>query len=126
MKKGQHTTASGEDYLEAVLILQQKNGYVRSIDVARHLGVSKPSVSNAVTLLRKSGLLTMDGSYYLHLTPIGFEIAKKIYERHCFFKELLISVGVDPAVAEYDACQMEHAISAESFDKLKKVNVEKK
>ena len=90
MEKERHTTTSGEDYLEAILILQKKKGMVRSIDLSRHLGVSKPSVSHAVTVLRKGGFLTMDEDYYLHLTDIGREVAEKIYERHQFFTEQLI------------------------------------
>lgn len=112
--------ASGEDYLEAVLILQKKNGMVRSVDLARHMEVSKPSVCHAVSVLRQGGFLTMDDTYYLHLTDIGREIAEKIYERHYFFREQLIKVGVEPQIAETDACKLEHAISNISFEKLKK------
>ena len=81
--------ASGEDYLEAILMLQKKNGMVRSIDLARHMEVSKPSVSHAVKTLREGGFLTMDKDYCLHLTDIGHEVAEKIYERHRFFTEQL-------------------------------------
>ena len=77
--------ASGEDYLEAILMLQKKNGMVRSIDLARHMEVSKPSVSHAVKTLREGGFLTMDEDYCLHLTAIGREVAEKIYERHPIF-----------------------------------------
>lgn len=77
--------ASGEDYLEAILMLQKKNGMVRSIDLARHMEVSKPSVSHAVKTLREGGFLTMDKDYCLHLTAIGRDVAEKIYERHQFF-----------------------------------------
>lgn len=111
--------ASGEDYLEAILVLQQKQGMVRSVDVARHMGVSKPSVCRAVATLRDGGFLTMDENHFLHLTDIGREVATTIYERHCFFTEQLIAVGVDPRTAEADACQMEHVISTESFLRLK-------
>ena len=111
--------ASGEDYLEAILILQKKNGMVRSIDLARHMEVSKPSVSHAVKTLREGGFLTMDKDYCLHLTDIGHEVAEKIYERHRFFTEQLVAVGVDQKTAEQDACRIEHAISEESFQKLK-------
>jgi len=119
MEKERHTTTSGEDYLEAILILQKKKGMVRSIDLSRHLGVSKPSVSHAVTVLRKGGFLTMDEDYYLHLTDIGREVAEKIYERHQFFTEQLIAIGVDPKTAEQEACRMEHTISQESFERIK-------
>ena len=77
--------ASGEDYLEAILILQNKQGMVRSVDIARHMNVSKPSVCHAVGILREGGFLTMDEEHYLHLTDIGREVAEIIYERHCFF-----------------------------------------
>ena len=111
--------ASGEDYLEAILILHMKKGMVRSVDVARHLDVSKPSVCHAVSTLKEGGFLTMDEDFSLHLTDIGREVAEKIYERHCFFTEKLIAAGVDPKVAEADACRIEHIISAESFERLK-------
>ena len=111
--------AAGEDYLEAILVLQQKQGMVRSVDVARHLEVTKPSVCHAVATLRDGGFLTMDEDYSLHLTDVGREVAEKIYERHCFFTEQLIAAGVDPKTAEADACRIEHIISDESFDRLK-------
>ena len=111
--------ASGEDYLEAVLMLQKKNGMVRSIDLARHMGFSKPSISHAVGVLKNGGFLTVDDDGFLHLTVIGREIAEKIYERHLFFMEQLIAAGVDPKTAEADACRIEHIISDESFDRLK-------
>ena len=111
--------ASGEDYLEAILILQKKKGMIRSIDLARHMGYSKPSISHAVGVLRNSGFVVVDGDGFLHLTDVGREIAEKIYERHRFFKERLIAAGVDPVIAETDACRIEHAISEESFLKLK-------
>jgi len=111
--------ASGEDYLETILVLQKKLGMVRSVDVARHMGVSKPSVCHAVATLREGGFLRVDGDHFLHLTDVGREVAEKIYERHCFFTEQLIRAGVDPETAEADACRMEHVISGESFDKLK-------
>ena len=111
--------ASGEDYLEAILVLQQKQGMVRSVDVARHMDVSKPSVCHAVATLRNGGFLTMDEDHFLHLTDIGREVATSIYERHCFFTEQLIAAGVDPKTAQADACRMEHVISTESFLRLK-------
>ncbi len=82
--------ASGEDYLEAVLVLQKKKGMVRSVDVARHMEVSKPSVCHAVATLRDGGFLTMDSDYFLHLTDVGREVAEQIYEKHRFFTEMLI------------------------------------
>ena len=112
--------ASGEDYLEAILVLQKEKGMVRSVDVARHMEVSKPSVCHAVAGLRDGGFLTMDEDHFLRLTDAGREVAEKIYERHCFFTEQLIAAGVDPRIAEADACRIEHVISTESFEHLKK------
>ena len=111
--------ASGEDYLETILVLQKKLGMVRSVDVARHMEVSKPSVCHAVATLRDGGFLTMDEDHFLHLTDVGREVAERTYERHCFFTEQLIAAGVDPKTAEADACRIEHIISDESFDRLK-------
>ena len=111
--------ASGEDYLEAILILHKQRGTVRSVDVARHLDVSKPSVSHAVATLKDGGFLTMDEDYFLHLTDIGREVAEQIYEKHRFFTGRLIAAGVDPETAERDACRIEHVISDESFQCLK-------
>ena len=111
--------ASGEDYLEAVLILQKKQGMVRSVDLARHMGFSKPSISHAVGVLKNGGFLTVDEDGFLHLTAIGREVAEKIYERHLFFTEQLVAAGVDLETAEQEACRMEHAIGDTSFRKLK-------
>ena len=111
--------ASGEDYLEAILVLQKKLGVVRSVDVARHMDVKPPSVCHAVATLRDGGFLMMDEDHFLHLTDIGCEVAEAIYERHCFFTEQLIAAGVDPKTAEADACRIEHVISEESFQILK-------
>ena len=112
-------TPSGEDYLETILVLQKKLSIVRSVDVARHMEVTKPSVCHAVATLRDGGFLMMDEDHFLHLTDVGREVAEKIYERHCFFTEQLITAGVDPKTAEADACRIEHIISDESFDRLK-------
>ena len=117
--------ASGEDYLEAVLVLQRKQGMVRSIDLARHMGFSKPSISHAVGGLKNGGFLIVDDDGFLHLTVIGREIAEKIYERHLFFMEQLIAAGVDPKTAEADACRIEHIISDESIDRLKEADAQK-
>ena len=116
--------ASGEDYLEAVLVLQKKKVMVRSVDLARHMGFSKPSISHAVGVLKNGGFLTVDADGYFHLTEDGREVAEKIYERHQFFTEQLVAVGVDRETAERDACRIEHAISEEAFQKLK-ASVEK-
>ena len=119
MYSGKTLHASGEDYLETILVLQKQLGMVRSVDVARHMDVSKPSVSRAVAVLRDGGFLRVDDDHFLHLTDVGREVAEKIYERHQFFTEQLIAAGVDPKIAEADACRMEHAISSESFARLK-------
>lgn len=112
---------SGEDYLEAILILQKQMGEsaVRSVDLARHMGYAKPSICHAVSVLREGGYITMDSDYFLHLTETGKEVAEKIYERHKFLKEMLVKAGVSKEVAEQDACRIEHCISDESFGKLK-------
>ena len=110
---------SGEDYLEAVLMLRQRHGMVRSVDLARHMGYSKPSISHAVGVLRGGGFLTVDQDGFLHLTGVGQEIAEKIYERHQFFTQWLIGAGIDPETAEQDACRMEHGISQKSFELLR-------
>lgn len=112
--------ASGEDYLETILILQKQCGMVRSVDVARYMSVSKPSVCRAVAVLRDGGFLEMDEGHFLYLTDAGRKIAEEIYARHRFFTERLIAAGVDPETAEADACRLEHAISSESFSKLAK------
>ena len=117
--------ASGEDYLEAVLVLQKEKGMVRSVDVARHMEVSKPSVCHAVATLREGGFLTMDSDYFLHLTGVGREVAEQIYEKHCFFTDRLIEAGVDLETAERDACRIEHVISDESFQRLKATSEQK-
>ena len=111
--------ASGEDYLEAVLMLQQRHGMVHSVDLARHMGYSKPSSSHAVGVLRGGGFLTVDQDGFLHLTDVGHEVAEKIYERHQFFTQWLIGAGIDPETAEQDACRMEHGISQKSFELLR-------
>ena len=108
-----------EDYLKAILILEKKKGMVRSVDIAGYMGVSKPSVSHAVSNLKSAGLLTKDENFYLHLTEEGREIAEQTYEKHCFFTELLVRAGVDLMDAKYGACRMEHTISETRFQLLK-------
>ena len=110
---------SGEDYLEAILILEQKRSYVRSSDVAEQMKVTKPSVTNATRFLKEDGFLTMDGDKQIHLTELGREVAALIYERHCVLTDGLIYLGVDPETAEQDACRIEHDLSRETFEKLK-------
>ena len=110
---------SGENYLETILILQQRMQHVRSIDVATELGFSKPSISRAVNLLRANGYLNVDRSGYLTLTESGFTVANRIYERHLLLTEYLVALGVSEQTAREDACRIEHVISAESFEKIK-------
>ena len=110
---------SAENYLEAILVLMQKNGQVRSIDVAHYTGFSKPSISRAVGLLRDNGYVSIDQNGLLNLTEAGLKIAETIYERHTVLTELLTKLGVSPETAAEDACRIEHVISAETFDKLK-------
>ena len=111
--------ASGEDYLEAILVLHKKMGTVRSVDVALHMEVSKPSVCHAVATLKKGGFLLIDVDHFLHLTDLGREVAEATYEKHRFFTDRLIEAGVDPETAERDACRIEHVISEETFERLK-------
>ena len=111
---------SGEDYLEAVLVLSLSNGEVRPIDIANYLNYSRPSVTSAVALLKQSGYLTIDERHHIDLTEAGRNIAEEIYNRHRFFRDFLVKAGADPERAEEDACRMEHAISAESFGHLKR------
>ena len=111
--------ATGEDYLEAVLILDRQKGDVRCVDLATFLERSKPTITNMVTRLCESGFLVREDNKSISLTTKGKEVAEKIYERHRFFTKRLIAAGVDPKTAERDACRLEHAISEESFQKLK-------
>lgn len=111
---------SGEMYLEAIFVLSGKGKFVRSIDVAEYLGYSKPSVSRAMGILRTGGYITVDKDGGLALTDTGAEIAHKIYERHTVLTRLLTRLGVDKETAAADACKMEHAISDESFEAIKR------
>ena len=110
---------SAENYLEAILMIKERKGYVRSIDVANELGVSKPSVSRAMSVLRKEGLIDMDGLNQILLTDEGKKIAETIYERHRVLTKFLVSLGVDEETAAHDACRIEHVISPISFQKIK-------
>ena len=110
---------SGEMYLEAIWVLSQKNGFVRSIDVSEYLGYSKPSVSRAMGILRKGELIVVDKDGGITLTDAGREIAQKIYERHTILTKLLVMLGVSEETAAADACKLEHAISDESFQAIK-------
>lgn len=111
---------SAENYLETILILQKRNGSVRSIDIVNELDYTKPSVSIAMKNLRENGYIEMDASGFITLLESGKKIAEKMYERHTFISDWLISLGVNPAVAVDDACRMEHVISEESFEAIKK------
>jgi Mn-dependent DtxR family transcriptional regulator len=110
---------SGEMYLETIYVLSRQSSSVRSVDVAEEMGYSKPSVSRAVGLLRKDGLLLMDETGELKLTEAGEEKAKRIYERHTVLSKLLMNLGVDEATATEDACRIEHYISDRSFEAIK-------
>ncbi len=110
---------SGEMYLETILILSEKLPNVRSIDIGDHMGYSKPSVSRAVGLLKKEGMIRMDSAGYITLTEAGEEKAKRIYERHTLLTRLLINLGVDEQTAAEDACRVEHYISDTTFDAIK-------
>ena len=111
---------SAEMYLETIYVLSQTNHSVRSIDVAEHMGYSKPSVSRAVGLLKKDGYIQVDGDGYITLTDTGMDVAMKIYERHTILSSMLIQLGVSPETAAEDACRLEHAISDESFRAIKR------
>ena len=111
---------SAEDYLESILVLSQKGGGVRSVDIAARLGVSKPSVSHAMKLLREDGYIAMDRYGTVTLLEKGAEIANRIYERHTVLTKKLEALGVPSEIARADACKMEHDISQESFEKIKK------
>ena len=118
MKNSSDIGKSAEDYLESMIILKEKNGYVRSIDIAGFLGVTKPSVSVAMKRLREDGYIEMDKSGLITVTDKGMEIADKIYTRHKKLTDFFVSLGVDPAVAEDDACRIEHDLSDETFNAI--------
>lgn len=111
---------AAENYLETIYMLRRQHGHCRSIDVATELGYSKPTVSIAMRNLRESGHVTVDEAGDLRLTPAGMEIAQRMYERHEVISSLLISLGVPEDIAYRDACKIEHDISPESFEALKK------
>lgn len=115
-----HLHQSGEDYLETILILQQSKGVVRSIDVAQHMGFSKPSVSRAMSILRADGYIEMERSGGIRLTEEGERVARTMYERHRLLTQWLIGLGVSAETAASDACRMEHALSQETFSCIKR------
>ena len=110
---------SSEDYLETMLMMQQQHGFIRSIDVAEHLGVTKPSVSYATKRLRENGYITMDKTGLITLEPAGLAIAQEMLDRHRTLTDFLVRLGVDPETAEADACKIEHDLSDESFQKIR-------
>ena len=111
---------SGQMYLETIYVLTRNSSSVRAIDVGEHMGFSKPSVSRALGLLKKGGLVTVDKNGFLSLTDEGLETAEKIYERHTIMTKLLVHLGVDKDTASEDACKLEHAISDISFEAIKR------
>ena len=110
---------SAEDYLEAMLMLKEERGYIRSIDVADKLGVTKPSVSYATKRLRENGYISFDPAGMIVLEPTGLEIAQRMLERHRLLTDLLIGLGVSPETARDDACKIEHDLSVETFDAIR-------
>lgn len=110
---------SGEMYLETILVLKRRTGEVRSIDIAREMNLSKPSVSRAVGILKKDEYIEIDKDGYITLTERGLNVAENIYERHCVLTACLIKLGVDEHTAAEDACKIEHDISDQTFSKIK-------
>ena len=111
---------SGEMYLETIHVLSKTNPHVRSIDISEHMGYSKPSISRAVSILKQEGYILVDADGYITLTDSGKTVAEKIFERHTLLSGILIRLGVSPETAADDACRIEHAISDESFEAIKR------
>ena len=118
MKNDSVIGKSAEDYLESMIILKEKNGYIRSVDIATYLGVTKPRVSNAMKRLREEGYIEMNRSGFITVTEKGMEIADKIYTRHKKLTDFFVALGVDPEIAEDDACKIEHDLSDATFDAI--------
>ena len=118
MKNDNVIGKSAEDYLESMIILKEKNGYIRSVDIAGFLGVTKPSVSNAMKRLREEGYIEMNRSGFITVTEKGMDIADKIYTRHKKLTDFFVALGVDPDIAEDDACKIEHDLSDVTFDAI--------
>jgi len=116
---GMNIHESAEDYLETIMMLQEEKGYVRSVDIAAHLNVTKPSVSFAMKRLRENGYISMDEENLITLTEQGEAIARRIYQRHQVLTTFLTQIGVDPATAREDACKIEHDISEKTFEAIK-------
>ena len=110
---------SAENYLETILVLKERNGNVRSVDIAAEMGFSKPSVSVAMKNLREQDCITMGEDGLISLTDKGQKIAESVYERHTLFTQWLVSLGVDPAIAAQDACRIEHVVSEETFERIR-------
>ncbi len=110
---------SSEDYLETILILKERRGAVRSIDIVNEMQFSKPSISVAMKKLRENGYIEMDRDGYITLTPAGYQIASNIYERHKLLTQFFVSLGVNPQTAAEDACRVEHDLSEETFEKIR-------
>ena len=115
-----HIQESGEMYLETIFVLLKEKNLVRSVDVAEHMGYSKPSISRAMGLLKKGNFIEIAPDGAITLTDAGVQVAQKIYERHTLLSRLLVQLGVSPETAAEDACKLEHAISDESFEAIKK------
>ncbi|MBP3559341.1 MAG: metal-dependent transcriptional regulator [Clostridia bacterium] len=115
-----HLQESGEMYLETVYILSKKSESIRSIDICEYMGYSKPSVSRAVGLLKNGGYVTVDEKGYITLTNEGKSVAEKMFERHTMLTDFLVKLGVDKDIASEDACKIEHHISEESFEAIKR------
>lgn len=111
---------SGEMYLETIYVLTKKNHSTRSVDIAEHMGYTKPSVSRAVGILKNGGYIVVDSDGYITLTDSGLKIAKKIFERHTVLTKMFVGLGVEEKVAAEDACRIEHIISDDSFNAIKK------
>lgn len=109
---------ASEDYLEAMLMMQEKHGYIRSIDIAEYLGVTKPSVSYTTKRLKENGYITMDKDGLITLTESGLAIANKMLDRHHTLTRFLMALGIDEKTAEQDACKMEHDISQKTFEAI--------
>ena len=109
---------SSEDYLETILILREKNGNVRSIDIVNKMNFSKPSISIAMKKLKSEGMVEMDLNGYITLTPKGEEVARRIYSRHKLLEKCLLAIGVEPETAEEEACRIEHVIDDDTYDKI--------
>ncbi|MCL2286546.1 MAG: metal-dependent transcriptional regulator [Firmicutes bacterium] len=111
--------ASAEDYLETIYVLTKQNGKVRSVDIANHMGFSKPTISIIMKQFRDNGYITLDSSRNIHLTEKGTKIAQGIHERHMLLSNILIAIGVDKETAIADACKIEHNISEKTFECIK-------